>query len=188
MKIRHLLAGGFCLLSWAQPVFAQDLADELVARLGQVHARQKPFHETRTLAALKTPLESSGVLIYRAPGYLQKTTEQPRAEDLIIAGDSVTISRNHAAPQSVDMARVPALRLLADTLRAPLDGNIAVLRRYYHIAASEKGADWTLYLTPATDKVAELAKSVTLSGQNNAILRIVLVQANGDTQTMLIDP
>lgn len=188
MKIRYLLACGFCLLSWAPPVFAQDLADELIGRLGQVHARQKSFHETRTLAALKAPIESSGVLIYRAPGYLQKTTQQPRAEDLVINGDSVTISRNHAAPQSVDIARVPALRLLADTLRAPLDGDIAVLRQYYHITATENGADWSIYLTPASDKVAQLAKSVTLSGQNNAILRIVLVQANGDIQTMTIDP
>ncbi len=188
MKMRHLLVCGFCLLNWAQPVFAQDLADTLIARLGQVHARQKPFHETRTLAVLKAPIESSGVLIYRAPGYLQKMTEQPHAESLIINGDSVTISRNHAAPQSVDIARVPALRLLADTLRAPLDGDIALLRRYYHITAEEKGDDWSIYLTPVSDKVAELAKSVTLTGQNNAILRIVLVQANGDTQTMTIDP
>lgn len=128
------------------------------------------------------------MLIYRHPGFLQKTTEQPRAEDLVINGDVVTISRNHATPQSVDTARVPALRLLADTLRAPLDGDAALLRRYYHIAATEQGADWSLLLTPASDKVAQFAKSVTVSGQNNAILRIVLVQANGDTQTMTITP
>ncbi|MFT9458724.1 MAG: LolA-related protein [Acetobacter orientalis] len=188
MKIWFMLACGVCVLHWAQPVFAQDLADSLITRLGQVQTRQKPFHETRTLAALKAPLESSGVLIYRHPGYLQKTTEQPRAEDLVINGDMVTISRNHTAPQSVDTARVPALRLLADTLRAPLDGDAALLRRYYHITATEQGADWSLYLTPASDKVAALAKSVTLSGKNNAILRIVLVQANGDTQTMTIAP
>lgn len=188
MKIWSLLACSLCFLCWSQAAFSQDLAGTLIERLGQVHERQKPFHEIRTLSALKTPIESSGVLTYRAPGYLQKTTEQPRAEDLIINGDIVTISRNHAAPQSVDTARVPALRLLADTLRAPLDGNIALLRHYYQIKASENGADWTLYLTPASDKVAELAKSVTLRGRNNAILEIVLVQANGDTQAMTIDP
>ncbi|BBC80060.1 fatty acyl CoA synthetase [Acetobacter orientalis] len=77
---------------------------------------------------------------------------------------------------------------MVDTLRAPLDGDAALLRRYYHITATEQGADWSLYLTPASDKVAALAKSVTLSGKNNAILRIVLVQANGDTQTMTIAP
>lgn len=188
MKIRYMLAVGVCLLHWVTPVFAQDLADTLITRLGQVHARQKSFHETRNLAALKAPLESTGVLIYRHPGYLQKTTLQPRPEDLVINGDVVTISRNHAAPQSVDTARVPALRLLADTLRAPLDGDAALLRHYYHITATEQGADWSLYLTPLSDKVAALAKNVTLSGRNNAILRIVLVQANGDTQTMTIAP
>lgn len=188
MKIWSLFACGLCFLCWSQPVLAQDLAETLIERLGKVHERQKPFHETRTLAALKAPIQSSGVLTYRSPGYLQKATEQPRAEDLVINGDVVTISRNHAAPQSVDTARVPALRLLADTLRAPLDGNTALLRHYYHISASENGADWTLYLTPASDEVAKFAKSVTLSGRNNAILEIVLVQANGDTQAMTIDP
>lgn len=188
MKMRYLLACGFCVLNWAHPAFAQDLADTLITRLGLVHARQKPFHETRTLAALKAPLESSGVLIYRYPGYLQKTTEQPRAEDLVINGDVVTISRNHGAPQSVDVARVPALRLLADTLRAPLEGNVALLKRSYHMTASEHGADWDIDLTPASDNVAKLVRSVTISGQNNAVLRIVLVQANGDTQTMTIAP
>lgn len=188
MKIRCVLACGVSLLLWAQPMFAQDLADTLITRLGQVQARQKPFHETRNLAALKAPLESSGMLVYRHPGYLQKTTEQPKAEDLVINGDMVTISRNHAAPQSIDTAKVPALRLLADTLRAPLDGDAALLRRYYTMTATEQGPDWAIYLTPVSEKISKYAKSVTLTGRNNAILRIVLVQANGDTQTLTIAP
>jgi hypothetical protein len=188
VKIWSLFACSLCFLCWSQPASAQDLAETLIERLGQVHGRQKPFHETRTLAALKAPIQSSGVLTYRAPGYLQKTTEQPRPEDLVINGGIITISRNHAVPRSVDTAHAPALRLLADTLRAPLDGNVTLLRHYYHLSASENGADWTLNLTPASDEVAKLAKSVTLSGRNNAILEIVLVQANGDTQAMTIDP
>lgn len=188
MKICYGVACFIVALCGVQPVFAQDLADTVITRLGQVQARHNAFHETRNLAALKTPLESSGTLVYRHPGFLQKTTEQPRAEDLVINGDIVTISRNHGAPQSVDTAKVPALRLLADTLRAPLDGNAALLRQYYTMKATEQGADWTIYLTPVSEKIEKFAKSVTITGKNNAILSLVLVQPNGDTQTLTIAP
>ncbi|BCI68858.1 outer membrane lipoprotein carrier protein LolA [Acetobacter aceti] len=163
------------------------LADTILSRIGAVHARENRFHEVRVLAALTKPLESNGTLKWRAPDYLEKLTEAPRREDLIINGKSVTVARGAAQPQILDTARNPELQLLADTLRAPLSGNIVLLRRYYHVSASgNEGSSWTLTLVPATADVAKLLKKVVITGTNNAITQLEILQANGDSQTITI--
>ncbi|MBO1324794.1 outer membrane lipoprotein carrier protein LolA [Acetobacter sp. TBRC 12305] len=171
------------------PARAQDLADAIVTGLGQVHQRQNVFHEERVIGALTQKLESAGNLSYRAPGHLEKLTLTPRREDLVIDGDMVTIARGTAAPQTLDASREPALQLLVDTLRAPLDGDVERLKRAYHLHASgDLGGGWTLEMTPANDDVAKQVRTVTFTGRNNAILGLRIVQANGDTQSLTITP
>ncbi|NHO34087.1 LolA-related protein [Acetobacter fallax] len=166
---------------------SSTLADTIISRIGAVHARENRFHEVRILAALTKPLESGGTLKWHAPNYLEKLTKAPRREDLVISGESVTVTRGTAQPQTLDAARNPELQLLADTLRAPLSGDITLLRRYYHIsAAGNEGSNWTLTLAPATADVAKLLKKVVITGTNNAITRLEILQANGDSQTITI--
>ena len=171
------------------PAQAGELADTIVTGLGQVHQRQNAFQEVRVIAALTRPLESAGTLSYRAPGHLEKLTLTPRREDLVIDGDMVTIARGNAAPQTLEANREPALQLLVDTLRAPLDGDVERLKQSYHLRASgDVGTDWTLELTPADETVAKQVRVVTFTGRNNAILGLRIVQANGDTQSLTISP
>lgn len=190
--MRRLVALLLCLnaLSFFHPARAraQDLADAIITGLGQVHQRQNAFHEVRVIGALTQPLDSAGSLSYRAPGHLEKLTLTPRREDLVIEGDMVTIVRGKAAPQTLDASRNPALQLLVDTLRAPLDGDVERLKRSYRLAASGELGSWTLELTPANDAVAKQVRTVTLTGRNNAILGLRIVQANGDTQSLTIAP
>lgn len=187
-----LTLGYTCLASIAHAVEQKNLPpstleDTILARIGAVHERQNRFYEVRVLAVLTKPLESSGTLTWHAPDYLEKLTETPRREDLIIQGESVMVTRGTAQPQTLDATRNPALQLLADTLRAPLSGDLTLLRRYYHVSASgNEASNWTLTFAPAAAEVAKLVQKVSISGINNAITRLEILQANGDSQIITI--
>ncbi|MBF0857335.1 outer membrane lipoprotein carrier protein LolA [Gluconobacter oxydans] len=200
-SLTRLMATLFCCFGLLLPRLSQaapspdsapvspERADAILTRVGAVPARDNTFHEVRNLVTLTRPLESSGTLKWRAPDYLEKLTLSPRREDLVIRGSTVTMMRGTAQPQTLDATRNPALQLLADTLRAPLSGDTALLHRYYHIAVSgTEGGLWTLTLSPATNDVRHFLKQVAIAGTNNAITRLEVIQANGDHQTMTILP
>ncbi|AOX19095.1 LolA-related protein [Kozakia baliensis] len=183
-KFRFLLL----VLAFPCAVQAADLPDEIIFHLGQVAERHQHFHETRTLKALTAPIQSQGELIYRHPGYLAKITHTPRPEQLIVSGDQVSMTRGNRPAHQVPIDANPALRLMIDTLRAPLDGDVPALKRHYTLSATGDLSHWNLVLTPADAQSAKIVHGVTLEGQNNAISTVTVTQANGDFSKTIIDP
>jgi hypothetical protein len=187
---RRLLLLGLALSpasSRAEPG-TDKLAETVIARLGLVAERRQGFHEVRTLAALSTPLTESGVLIYRRPGHLEKLTLSPRREELVIGGDSVSIRRGDGPARTVALDQSPELALMATTLRAPLDGDLAALRRFYRLEASGDTGHWTLHMIPADERAARVVRRVEMTGENNAIRTMRIEQANGDVQSLTMAP
>lgn len=172
------------------PATAPDraLAREIISRLGQVPERTRPFHETREIAALTRPLVTSGVLIFRRPAYLRQSTLVPHHEEMILDGNAVSIQRGTDSAHVVALDQSPALAVLATTLRAPLEGDIAALDRYYTLAATGDDRAWMLVMTPSDPDAMRFVRTVSLWGRNNAIDRLRVVLANGDVQTLTIDP
>lgn len=166
---------------------SSTLANEIVKRIGAVTSRENTFHETRTLAALSKKLESSGILRWRAPDYLEKLTLAPRREDLVISGHDVMLTRGNTATNRLDISSSHALQVLTDTLRAPLSGDNALLAREYHLSAQEDGKGlWTLTLIPATEDTAKYVRKVVIKGKLNAITDLEIEQENGDLQSISI--
>lgn len=165
-----------------------DLATQVLQRLAQVGSRRASFHEEKRLAALTTVLRSSGVLTYVQPGYLEKQTLEPKPERLIIDGNRLTILEGSAAPRQLDIDSHPALRVMVDSIRAPLAGDVGVLRQDYAVHAAGDPGAWTLTLLPARPEVARSVQSLVLEGVNNTIRTIRLVSRNGDEQVTTIDP
>ncbi|AQU87860.1 hypothetical protein B0W47_10655 [Komagataeibacter nataicola] len=166
---------------------APDLADTIIARIGMVPARHNTFHESRHIAALTHDLSSSGELIYARPGHVQKITHAPRPETLIVQGTTLSLARGQGPARVVDLSHHAQLAALVEAIRAPLDGDITALRHDYTLAAQGDVAHWTLQLTPLP-AMARYVRTITIDGQNNAMTVIRVVQANGDTQVMRIDP
>ncbi|MBS0965930.1 outer membrane lipoprotein carrier protein LolA [Acetobacter okinawensis] len=167
---------------------AADLSAQVIAHLGQVGERIQTFHEKKDIAALTHPLLSNGVLVFHRPAYLEKKTQAPRPETLVIDGDMVSIQRGAGDVHHVALAQNAALALLAATLRAPLEGNLPALTHDYAVTAQGDLGAWTLRMTPISAQAVHLVRLVVLTGRNNAVDSLRIVQANGDVQTLTLDP
>ncbi len=168
---------------------ALDLA-ALMARLASIPERRATFREERVLAALTTPLVSTGRLLYRRPDYLEKDTLWPLPERFVIDGSRLIIAdpSSNDPPHVVPLDAQPGLRTLIDATRAPLAGDLDTLRRAFTLTTSGTLAAWTLDLVPTAQAAAKFLTAIHLTGQDTWIATIRTTQPNGDTTTLQITP
>ena len=159
-----------------------------MAKLAAVPERRARFQEQRRFAALSEPLVSRGHLFYRRPDYLEKITDWPEPERLVVDGPYLSITGSTDAPRVVDLRGQPELGAMIDGLRGPLAGDLAGLQERFRLAGAGSLAAWTLDLVPRDERAARLLRSLHLAGREDAITEIRLVQANGDEQSMQIGP
>lgn len=157
-----------------------------MAGLAAVPERRATFDETRRFAALDQPLTSTGRLLYRRPAYLEKVTDWPQPERLVVDGERIVLTEGNGAPRVVDLGQAPELRTLIEAIRGPLSGDLPALRRAFAIVASGTPAAWTLVLTPVDPRAARLLRQAEVSGRGDEVGSVRLVQANGDEQQMTI--
>ncbi len=160
-----------------------------MARLASVAERRAQFTEERRFAALSEPLESRGHLLYRRPDYLEKVTDWPTPERMVVDGHRLIISEaGNDPPRVVDLDSVPELRATMEGIRGPLAGDAQVLKRVFDVQTGGTLADWTLLLTPRDPAVGKFLRTVRLDGADTWIREVRTVQANGDEQWMRIEP
>lgn len=159
-----------------------------MAKFAAVPERRAAFQETRKFAALSAPLISRGRLLYRRPDYFEKVTDWPQPERLVVDGPWLALSDSTDAPRVVDLRGQPELRAMIDGLRAPLAGDLALLREQFNLRPTGSLASWTLELTPRGDRAAHFLRSLLLTGREEWISEIRLTQANNDEQVMQIGP
>lgn len=184
---RPLLLLPLVALRRAGAAEALDLA-ALMAGLAAVPERRATFQETRRFAALDQPLISTGRLLYRRPFYLEKTTDWPQPEKLVVDGGRLVLTAGNEPPRVLDLSSQPELRTLVEAIRGPLAGDLAALRRTFSVTASGGGSGWTLDLVPLEPRAARLLRQAQISGHGSEIGMVLLVQANGDEQQMTIRP
>lgn len=159
-----------------------------MASLAAVPERRAAFQETRRFAALDQPLLSTGRLLYRRPGYLEKITNWPQPERLVIDGQRMVLTTGNEPPRVLDLGGQPELRTLVDAIRGPLAGDLAALRRAFTVTPSGTEDGWTLVLLPLDPRAARLLRRAEVSGRAAVVGGVRLMQANGDEQQMAIRP
>ncbi len=159
-----------------------------MARLAAVPERRARFREEKRLAVLTEPLRSTGRLLYRRPDRLEKVTELPEAESLVVDGDRLVITTGQEPPRVVDLAAHPEVRAAVDAVRGPLSGDLAALRRSFAVTASGTPASWRLVLVPTDPAAARLLATVEVSGAGDQPREVVIRQADGDEDRLLIEP
>ncbi|GAC1336747.1 MAG: hypothetical protein NVSMB18_00510 [Acetobacteraceae bacterium] len=159
-----------------------------MTRLAAVPERRAVFREQRRFAALSEPLQSRGHLLYRRPDYLEKITDWPQPERLVVDGDRLILTEANEPPRVVPLGSQPELRTMIDGMRGPLAGDLAALRRGFAVEAAGSLQDWTLTLTPLDPRAARLLRRIGVGGHDDMIRDIRLIQANGDEQWMQIGP
>ena len=164
----------------------------VMARLATVQVSRARFTEQKTLAALTLPLSSSGRLAYRRPDRLEKITDWPRPEVLVVRGHALSLSIDGGPPETLDLAARPEIGALVEAILGTLAGDLPGLRRWYHVAAAGAPDGWHLTLTPRADALARLVRRVTIAGVDDGtgarIDRITTEAANGDRTVMTIRP
>ncbi|WP_454712405.1 LolA-related protein [Cupriavidus nantongensis] len=174
----------------AAPATATSAAfgvDQLMSTLAQRKSGRVLFTETKYLALLDKPVQSSGELRFTAPDHLEKRTLSPKAENLVLDGDMLTIERD-GKRYTMPLQNYPEIAAFIESIRATLAGNRDALERYYKLAVEGRASRWTLTLTPADSRMAAAVSQVRIAGRQDALDQIEIRQADGDRSVMKIRP
>ena len=172
---------------------SEDALTRLFSDLGAQRERHARFSERKFSALLKQPIESSGTLIFRAPGYLEKRTVEPQRETVRIEGNVVTYEGaaggGAAQKRTFSLSDAPLLAALIESLRATLGGDLPTLRRHYDVSISApaaQAAGWQLTLVPRERALREAVSRIVLRGAGSEVAAVEIVEANGDLTLMQI--
>lgn len=160
---------------------------ELMQELQAVSEVRAKFVETKYLSALSAPLELSGTLAYRAPDRLEKRTLRPRAERLVLEGDTLTLEDSKRR-RSYALDRNPPVRAFVESIRATLAGDLQTLERFYDVAFSGDRRGWRLVLVPTDSAMQSFVREIRIGGHQAWVASIEILDAGGDRSVMAISP
>jgi hypothetical protein len=170
---------------------ACNAADFDVPKLMEALRTQLPqratFHETKEIAILDRPVESTGELNFTPPDRLEKRTIRPRAERMVVQGDLLTIERA-GRQQTFTLSQHPEIAALIDSIRGTLAGDYASLQKSYAMTVQGDLQDWRLALRPKDDALAKIVARIQIAGTQARVRRVEIEQADGDRSVMVVSP
>ena len=161
--------------------------ESLLKRIGGKSSSQARFVEKKYLSVLDAPVESAGVLRYQAPARLEKNTERPIRESMMIDGDLLVMERD-GKRRTIPAAQFPGVAALVGGLRDTLGGNAEALRRVFKVVIQGDAARWQIDLLPSDTASAQLVNRITLHGRDDQVLEVETLQADGDRSVMVLSP
>jgi len=160
---------------------------QLMQDLRQVKTARGRFVERKYLAILNTPLESSGTLVYIAPGRLEKHMLAPRQESLTLDGDTLLIeNRETGQRRRVVLQEHPVVWAFVESIRSTLAGDLQTLNRFYEVSLEGDASRWRLRLKPTEPRMREVASEIRVSGNGTWVGVIEILDAGGDRSVMTI--
>lgn len=164
-------------------------ADWDMTRLMNALARAKPvtvqFVEKKYLAALTQPIVSSGEMRYTPPGKLERRTLKPKPERMLLDNDRLVLERGGKS-YAMSISDMPELATLIVSIRATLAGDRRALELNYIVDLQGSREHWILQLTPSDFDVQQKVRNITLSGSNDQVRKIEVLQADGDRSVTTI--
>jgi len=180
------LLAGLLAMTPLQAGEASELTiDQLMQMLAQTKMAQATFVETKTIAMLDAPVESSGELLYKAPDYFEKRTLKPKPESMMLDGNTLTLERS-GKKRSLRLQSYPEISAFIDSIRGTLAGDRTALERAYTLSLQGSADDWKLLLTPTDAKMRKMVNEINISGANAELRTIAISQADGDSSLMTI--
>jgi outer membrane lipoprotein-sorting protein len=166
-------------------VAAWDL-QQLMDTLAQSKSGRATFVETKHIAVLDKPVESSGELLFTAPDRLEKRTLKPKAESMVVNGGELLVERGRQK-HHLQLQAYPELAAFIDSIRGTLAGDRKTLERSYRLSLEGSAEHWTLQLLPSDDKMLAVIKSIRIAGVRDQVRSIEISQADGDRSLMAIE-
>jgi outer membrane lipoprotein-sorting protein len=163
---------------------------QLMQKRAQVQNARAGFVETRKMSSGET-LKTSGVLIYRSPGVLERQTERPFPERIVIENDRMTMEMETSPGQIMrrefSLSRIPAMRPFFIGLRSMLAGDAETLQRLFDVTLDGDESAWTIKLVPR-ENADKQTREIVFSGHGNDLNAVELRQKNGDSSHTTITP
>jgi hypothetical protein len=163
---------------------------ELMAGFARATGLRAHFVERKTLALLVEPLESEGWLYFVPPDRLARHVEKPWSASMVIHGDRLFM-RDPSGSEQLDLAQSDVARRFVESFIVLFSGDHRELERRYEVAFVSGPEGWRIDLVPRSRKLRRLIASVHLQGRGIALLRMELVESQGDrseTRFDRIDP
>lgn len=182
-----VLSASACCAAAQQAEAPGFTLDRLMSLLAQRRHGEVTFVEMDYFAILDRPVKSSGVLVYEAPSHLEKKTLEPRQESLTLDGDQLTVQRGHRT-YHMQVSAYPQVAPYVDAMRDTLGGNEAALEKVFEVSLTGTLAQWKMELVPLDHGVARKVKQVTVSGSQDVIRSVEILQADGDHSVMTLAP
>jgi hypothetical protein len=175
-----------------QPVQGQSESpglslEDLLKKIGGRKSQQARFVEKKYLAVLDAPVESAGTLRYQAPARLERNTERPIKESMMIDGDLLVMERD-GRRRTVPATQFPGVAALVGGLRDVLGGDTQALRRMFKVVVQGDASRWQIDLLPSDTTSAQLVNRITLRGRDDQVLEVETLQADGDRSVMSLSP
>ena len=161
--------------------------EQLMQLLSKTQSARANFVETKSIAMLDAPVESSGELFYKAPDYFEKRTLQPKPESMVLNGNTLILERGKKK-RSLQLQNYPEIAAFTESIRGTLAGDRKALERTYHLTLQGKVQQWELLLTPIDSKLQKVVEHIRISGAEDVLHTIEITQADGDSSLMTIEP
>jgi hypothetical protein len=184
-RLRPLLAG-LVLAATGVPAFAAWDLQQLMDSLAQNKGGRATFVETKRIAMLDKPVESSGELLFTAPDRLEKRTLKPKPESMLVNGGELLVERGTRKYQ-VQLQAYPQLAAFIDSIRGTLAGDRKALERNYQLSLDGTADNWSLQLLPLDKKMQEVVRRIRIAGSRDQVKSVEIVQADGDSSLMVIE-
>lgn len=185
-RLAFTLAVGLTLAALSPAAFAAWDLQQLMETLAQNKSGRARFVETKHMAMLDKPVESSGNLLYSAPDRLEKRTLKPQAESMIVNGDELVIERGRQKYQ-LQLQSYPELEAFIGSIRGTLAGDRKALERNYRLSLEGTAERWTLQLLPLDEKMQAVVQRIRIAGMRDDVRSIEITQADGDSSLMTIE-
>ncbi|HEY0722200.1 MAG TPA: LolA-related protein, partial [Gammaproteobacteria bacterium] len=161
--------------------------NELMHTLAQVKSSRATFVERKYLSLMYAPLESSGTLLYTAPGRVEKYTLLPKAESMVLEQDSLIVEGGAAGKRRVlPLREYPVAWAFVESFRSTLAGDVQTLNRFYQVKLEGQPKQWLLILKPIEPKMKYLVSEIRIAGSEAHIATIEVWEKEGDHSVMTI--
>ena len=172
-------------LDGVMPVTAQhsqaaqtELVQTITSRLGQASGVASRFRQTQTLSALRTPVNSSGSLLFFREKGVVWTTTSPIEQTFVITDAGVKAwhaqsrgneggdagSKEGGNGGGKTSRSIKGVAQVARMMQAMLSGDLSALYSQFDVRAGGTADAWQMDLSPNQPQLAQVIKSVRLRG------------------------
>lgn len=171
----------------AQATSTSASAAALIAGLGRTPPIQTRFAEARFSPVLDRALVVSGTLSWQGGERLRRDVDTPYAEQTVIHGQRVSVTRPGHGERHFSLDRAPALGAMLQGLVAVLAGDPARLNGHFGVRLDgDVGHGWTLTLRPQSARLAQALAHIRMDGHAHQLDCLEIVQAGGSVSIDLL--